>query len=175
MRRPRSGPTALIVVGLLATATVAAGCGGDGARRLQTADVEDEIASTIESDSAITVDQVNCPDDRPARKGDVFVCRAVIEGKAVEFRVTQEDGEGNFRARSTRAILDMKRAESEMGRSLSRQLEASVEVACGRDRVRIQRAGDQFDCLAVDEGGGTAAVKVTVKDIAGNISFEVVE
>jgi hypothetical protein len=160
-------------VALTLTVTTAA-CGGGSSRRLRTDDVADKIASTIEQDGVIRVNRVDCPEDRPAKKGDEFTCTAVIGGVKVPFRVTQQDAGGNFRARSTRAILDMERAQSEMARSLSRQLEATIRVECGEEKVRVERPGGTFLCIARDDSGQPVAVRVTVKDVDGNISFRVV-
>jgi hypothetical protein len=55
---------------------------------------------------------------------------------------------------------------------VSTQMGLKVTSVTCPPESRPLKAGDTFDCTATPEGGGTLTIKITQKDDAGNISWE---
>jgi hypothetical protein len=80
---------------LCAALTVAA-CG----KRIEADSVERQIKTGIEQKTKAEVRSVECPEDRPVKKGDVFSCTVTLNnGFKAPAQVTQVDDEGNLRWR----------------------------------------------------------------------------
>jgi hypothetical protein len=78
----------VIVLGLALSA-----CGED---KLDTGNIEDEIAPQLATEYGTKDADVSCPDDVDAEKGGEFDCDVTAPGGVeTKVRVTQEDDEGN--------------------------------------------------------------------------------
>lgn len=72
-----------------------AGCGEE---TLDTGQIEDEIAPSIEEQTGTRDVSVECPDDIEAEEGGEFDCDVTARGGVeAAVTVTQEDDEGNVR------------------------------------------------------------------------------
>jgi hypothetical protein len=75
-------------------ALAAAGC---GAQNLNTAKLEREIKTGIESQSGVRVSSVKCPSPVKIQQGNVFNCTATTAGgQRATVRVTQRDSKGGI-------------------------------------------------------------------------------
>jgi hypothetical protein len=62
---------------------------------LDDARLEQTIRDGIESQSDLSVTQVNCPDKQPIKEGDVFECTAdTSDGRHLTVTITQTDSSG---------------------------------------------------------------------------------
>jgi hypothetical protein len=88
---------AAVLIALGPTAAIAA-CGSDP-QRLDTLKIERGIAAGVERDSAVEVEEVECPERVEIEKGDTFKClvRGEREGQVSEATVTQVDDKGRVR------------------------------------------------------------------------------
>ena len=86
MRRPRYF---LVIAACLALSA----CGED---KLDTANIEDEIAPRLAEDYGTKDAEVSCPDDVSAEEGGAFNCDVTAPGGVeAKVRVTQQDDDGN--------------------------------------------------------------------------------
>jgi hypothetical protein len=74
-----------------AVALLAVAC----SRSLDTAGLEDQIASLLRDRGGPQVSEVACPDDVKVAAGDTFDCTATGEGTTWTVQVTQVDDRGN--------------------------------------------------------------------------------
>jgi hypothetical protein len=82
-------------MGLAFLAIFLAGCSTDF---VDAAKLEGSIKEGIEASTDFTVIEVDCPQDRPFKLGDVFTCKAKInDGRTLIVQVTNENGGGNLR------------------------------------------------------------------------------
>lgn len=161
-----SRATALFLLLLLVLVTA---CGGS--KRLNTDDVERKIGAAFTEQRKLPVEGVTCPRKRRVKAGDVFTCTLTVAGSKVAFRVRQRGG-GRVSAEATRSIVDLRRAESTIAQTITRQTGSHIRAECGKERVVLKDPGDTFQCIAFDASGEPVAVTVTVKDLVGNISLQ---
>jgi hypothetical protein len=141
---------------------------------LDTDKAERTIREELERTYGTSTEAVDCP-EREAKQGDVFDCTARIEGQPLRVRVTQKDDDGNVRFEATQAVLDLQKASGEIERAIREQTGIPVRVECGPQRLLIRDPGSTFDCQATAvSGGASRRVAVTVKDIDGNVGFELI-
>jgi hypothetical protein len=58
--------------------------------------IEANIREEVPRQANVNLTEVDCPDDRPIRQGDVFECTAITEdGRTLTITVTQNDDQGN--------------------------------------------------------------------------------
>ncbi|MEP7379597.1 MAG: DUF4333 domain-containing protein [Chloroflexota bacterium] len=93
---PRLGRLA---VGAALVALLVAACGTDV---VDAARLEQSIKDGIEASSDFAVINVDCPQDRVFKQGDVFTCTAQIsDGRTLIVKVTNESGGGNLKYQVT--------------------------------------------------------------------------
>ncbi|MEO8626166.1 MAG: DUF4333 domain-containing protein [Candidatus Limnocylindrales bacterium] len=86
-------------VGAALVALLLAACGTDV---VDAARLEQSIKEGIETSSGFTVTNVDCPQDRVFKLGDVFTCTAQIsDGRTLIVTVTNESGGGNLKYQVT--------------------------------------------------------------------------
>ena len=161
------------LIALAALCLLASGCQISTSRQIDEGKAEEVISQSLTERFGTDVESVECP-EREAEKGDVFTCEAMIGGQPLEIEVTQTSDEGDIEAEPAQAVIDVAKAERAMAEDLSKQLATTVTVECGDESVVIRRPGEAFTCEGSDSQGGRAQIKVTVKDVDGNIDFETV-
>lgn len=156
----------LLLVGLAMGATA---CSGGVTRGLATSDVEEQVAAGISDRREVEV-EVDCPDDVEAETGGTFTCTATDEeGHSLDVSVVQEDDEGNVDWDVD--MLNLPLIEEELSTEVTRSVGTAVVVECPRILVASE-VGSTVDCRATDETGGAGVVRVTTKDEAGNVDWE---
>lgn len=86
---------ARLAAGLALVALLVAACGTD---LVDSAKLEQTIKDGIEASTDFTVINVDCPQDRVFKLGDVFTCKAQInDGRTLIVQVTNETGGGNLK------------------------------------------------------------------------------
>jgi hypothetical protein len=93
----RASAAAAVLIAIGSSAGLAA-CGTDP-ERLDTLKIERGIAAGVERDSAVEVEEVECPERVELEKGDTFQClvRGEREGQNSIATVTQVDDKGRVR------------------------------------------------------------------------------
>ena len=91
-------------------------------------------------------------------------------------KVTQKDDKGNiaWEVAKSEGLLDLVALETVIKNGLKEQSETEATVSCG-GKFRAAEAGKTFECTATDPEGAKHQVAVTIKDAAGNVSYEVVQ
>ncbi len=162
-----------------AVAVVAAGaCSTSLTGRLDMTKIERSIreaASTGEFEgAAVTV--VDCPDEREYDAGDEFTCTATIDGQAIDFVVTQIDGNGGVTFELAEGIVPVRLDEYEaVAVAFVRQNESAEATArCGDGAVRFAFIDGPTDIACVADYGGFArgvAVHVDAAGVVDDVQF----
>jgi hypothetical protein len=167
--RRRSAPHVLAALALTVTLT---GC----SRSVDVAALSQSIASGINEQLSLPIAQVNCPTEpRPLKAGDTFDCVATPEaGGKLTVAVTQKDADGNvsWEVAKTEGLLDLDKVEAAVTAGLKAQASVDASVDCGQ-RWKAAKPGEVFQCQAAISDGRKAVVKVTTKDVEGNIDWSV--
>lgn len=158
----------------LAVALLAAAALGGCTQTLSMEGTTKAISEGLNSQLAMPIASVKCPDSREIKAGDVFECTAMpVAGGQLTVQVTQKDGEGNitWEVTKTEGLMDLAKVEASVKDGLAQQANLQAEVACG-ERWRATKAGDAFECQATGSEGQAVTVVVKVTDAAGNVSWE---
>ena len=127
---------------------------------------------------AVSVQNVDCPEARETKAGDVFDCIARVEDVGhLTVAVTQKDVHGNvtWKVTKTAGLLDLAHLEEEIRQGLAAHSEgAEVKVSCGGLYRGIQ-VGKTFECRAEDSTGEKVRIKVLIEDADGNVHWSAVE
>jgi hypothetical protein len=83
-------PVFLAAFGALALATAAC----QQTLLLDDVNLENILTQRLEQ-QGVTVNSIDCPDDRPLQQGDNFTCTADTDAGPLVFNVTQTDNQGN--------------------------------------------------------------------------------
>lgn len=158
-----------VAVLVLASCKYEASCGGssldmDKAREFVAGALEHEVGQKP---------QVTCPASVKIEAGATFSCTASFGDVKTTVTMKQSDDKGNVTIVSNTGILISSKLEAEITSGLKNQLHGDFKANCG-PRVRPSTPGDHFTCDATEVGGSgrNGKIAVTVKDNAGNISWE---
>jgi hypothetical protein len=134
------------------------------------------ISSGINDQLALPIASVTCPTEpRPLQIGDAFECVATPQaGGRLTVSVTQKDGAGNvaWEVSKTEGLLDLDKVEAAVAAGLKAQAAVDATVDCG-SRWKAAKPGEVFECQAAVTDGRKAVVRVTTKDVDGNIDWSV--
>jgi hypothetical protein len=83
-------PMFFVAAGLLALASAAC----QTTLSLDDANLERVLTERLQT-QGVTVNSIDCPDDRPLQQGDSFTCSADTDAGQLTFAVTQTDDKGN--------------------------------------------------------------------------------
>lgn len=145
---------------LAAVALALAGCNGN----VDTAELQRLMKEHFETELAVEVGSVNCPDGIPQKKGSSFECTANIkDGPALKVAVEQTNDRGTFEWQLASPVAGSKR----FVRGLKRQLELRERLAvrsidCGG--VRASEPGVEFDCAVETKDKTTRTVHIVLGD-----------
>jgi hypothetical protein len=157
---------------ILLAALAAAGC----SKSLDMAALNQSISSGINQQLSLPIASVTCPaEERPLQVGDTFDCVATPQaGGKLTVTVTQKDGDGNvaWEVTKTEGLLDLDKVEAAVVAGLKAQAGVEATVDCG-ERWKAATPGETFQCQAAVADGRKATVKVTTKDVEGNIDWSV--
>ena len=145
-------------------------------RSVDVAALSQSISSGITEQLALPIANVTCPaEERPLQAGDKFECVATPQaGGTLTVTVTQKDGDGNvaWEVSKTEGLLDLDKVEAAVAAGLKAQASVDASVDCGQ-RWKAAKPGEVFQCRAAVADGRNATVKVTTKDVEGNIDWSV--
>jgi hypothetical protein len=119
---------------------------------------------------------VLCPAEIPIAQGTTFDCRAPIgDGKTLHFTVTQDAADGSSVSFApTEAVLESSKVGADVtGQVAGQFIGDEILVDCGPDIVRVIAPGGTFECAGIDEFGTQKQIRVTVADISGRFTIEV--
>lgn len=166
------------VVAVLAL-TATAGAGGLAAGGCGTADIQGPSAAALISRSLaqryhIAPPPVHCPSRVPARPGVEFACSATVDGQSLPVDATVTGAEGQFHPQPGAGVISVPSAERTLAGDLSRQLGRPVTVTCPpAPALIVSRPGRHLMCAALS-GGRSRALRVTLTDTQGDISYALV-
>jgi hypothetical protein len=161
----------LLLLAFAGACSFQASCGG---KKLDMDKAKTFVTSALETETG-QKPETTCPSSVKIAKGATFECTARFSPSAeAKVVIEQNDDEGNVTVKAITGILISKRLEAQIAEGVGKEANVHVEVSCG-DRVRAAKAGDTFQCDVKDAAGQTAKVNVSVKDAAGNVSWEVVK
>lgn len=114
---------------------------------------------------------VTCPDDRPVKAEDTFICKATTgDGEVLVIDTTQKDDQGNLTFKLRGLLVDT-RTDLD---SLQAKLPASAVIACPRRVLYLKHVGDTASC-DVHDGDEHARLVIRYEDAeAGRFNMEVV-
>jgi hypothetical protein len=163
MDAPRPARTG--TAGAIAIAIALAGCGKtviDGNK------VQDQIKKEASaSPFNLDVSEVNCPQARPAKKGDVFQCTMTLkDGEKVNFNIEQTDSKGHVLIHLANEIATFVQSTID-ARFAARG--AQVTSTCPRHVPVV--AGANFDCTFAAAGGRHGTVQITITDTSGGFEL----
>jgi hypothetical protein len=72
-----------------------------GAKTIDSADLESDLASQITGQAQVAEDtvEVSCPEDVEVEAGKIFECEATVEGDTTTIEVRLTDDDGGYQAR----------------------------------------------------------------------------
>jgi hypothetical protein len=163
--------------GMLLLSVALVGCGGSltVTNYLDVERFEGRIADGITEQTGTGIQSVECPDEVAMEAGNDFECSVTDEhGKTGAVRVTQgEDGDTRWKLAGGISI-NITRLEETLGDGLAAQLGVAIASVECPDEVVI-KAGNDFECTAIDGQGDTGVVTVTQDDDEGNITWKLEE
>ncbi|MFD3704233.1 DUF4333 domain-containing protein [Nocardia sp. NPDC058658] len=114
------------------------------------------------------VDSVKCPRlaDDP-KKGETFVCTAVLDGNDVRVDVKVEDDEGSVTFTTRDIAFDLAATANSLTTDVAAQVGFPVTVDCGQG-LKIVEVGSVFTCTALDEQGESGTIEVTARNEGGS-------
>ena len=161
-----------LVLGLLATALVAAGCGSD---TVDSGKVESGIEQDLSSPTA-PVTSVSCPDDVEEDEGDTFSCSAKLEGGGkAKVKVTQTNNVNSFTYafEPGTLVLTDDTVEPLLEKDLAANGVPGTTADCP-DTIKV-KAGETVTCTATGSGGRQTDLTFTFTSDDGTIDESSVE
>lgn len=166
--RPKS---TLSVIALVAAIAVTA-CGSDNA---PTGAIEKRIKQDISDKTHLQAGKVTCPGKVKAKQGAQFDCTARVDSEVIPVHVTLTNGKGTrFDFKPTKAVMLTSAIVRGVQDQIKAQAGVEATVDCGGGKVFVRNPGDVIECTA-KTATDTAPVRVTVKDLDGNVTFKVGE
>lgn len=113
-----------------------------------------------------------CPDARPAKRGDAFTCEATTgDGSVLVIDVVQENDLGSVTLRPLGLLVDTAKDLA----PIKAKLPASAAIVCPQRVLHLKRVGDTASCELRD-GDERARLVLRYDDAkAGRFSMEVTE
>jgi Domain of unknown function (DUF4333) len=147
---PRLTP---IVVALVSVVCVSA-CGSSSQRRLNIAQVERAVATSILKERGLHT-TVACPSKVPQEAGHVFTCMAHPGVGAYPVTVTETNGSGyvRYENRAPLIVLNVVTVQRAITTSILKQRRLRSTVTCPSEV--LQQAGVVFTCTATINGKGS--------------------
>lgn len=171
-RRAAAGAAQLLALSLaLAGCSAKVSVGGGGGKELNTENAERLIQQQLGAQYGVPIDGVDCP-ARKAKKGDVFECQAMFDGQSLRLKVTQTNDDGYVEGEPVQAVIDTVKAADAFSSSIRDQTGLAVRVTCTDHKLLVADVGSTFDCGMTAADGSTRRVAVTVKDVEGNVTFQ---
>jgi hypothetical protein len=172
-RKARATAPGVLLSVVLALATIfAAGCSSKAAT-LDRAATERAVGRAVGAQVTPAVRSTACPGDIRQKDGEVSRCTVTLAGTAGRVRVLvrQVDGKGRLTVILQDAVLANAKVAAGLQADLAKTFGRPFTATCGNG-ARVVAPGAVFRCRA-DDGNGARQVKVTVKDPAGTVSFDV--
>jgi hypothetical protein len=134
--------------------------------------IKESIKAGIEKQSGIRVAWVECPDERKAKPGDRFECRAGVEGAAVTVDVVQDEY-ANAQWKQREDLLDLRTIEKTLQEGLRQNVSLDATVTCQGNRV-VAIPGTRFGCAAAPAKGiEPFEIAVLIKDARGQVDWSI--
>ena len=163
---------AVLVLGGLAVAALLL----FGAKTLDTADAERQIAQLTEESAGVAPTDVSCPADIEAETGATFACSASLEDQPISFTVTQTDDDGNVEIDGDNTFVDVATVEASLNEQLGEVTGVEVVSTCDADghRILVDGVGTPIPCTVANAADASDSVEVTATvDESGAVSYEV--
>lgn len=173
MTVPAARRAGLALVGLLLVAGGAA-C-SSGPATLAGDDLAGEVASAASEAIGVEVDAVACDEELPVEVGQTTTCRADLgDAGAMDVEVEVVGADGELAVRPRAAVIDRAEVAEDLKALLKSRFERSFQADCGQAGSEVLPPDATFVCRARD-ADGRRSVRVTVTDVAGTLSFEVLD
>jgi hypothetical protein len=122
-----------------------------------------------------TLEDEPCDDATDLKAGDTFECVATVDGQELHLEATMTDDDGNVSIINKDAVLDMGVMVDYVTSTVLENAGVTLtDVDCGDRTTLVQAPGSSFDCAVTADDGATATVVVTVEDIDGTVSSEII-
>lgn len=147
-----------------------------GAKTLDTAEAERQIAQLTEDSAGVAPTDVSCPADIEAETGATFACSASLEDQPITFTVTQTDDDGNVQIDGDNTFVDVATVEASLDEQLGEATGMPVVSTCdaGGHSVVVDGVGQPIPCLVASAVDASDSVEVTATvDESGAVSYEV--
>jgi hypothetical protein len=148
-----------------------------GAKTLDTADAERQIAQLTEDQSGVAPTDVSCPADIEAESGATFACTASLEDQPISFTVTQTDDDGNVQISGDNSFVDIATVEASLNEQWSEAAGVGIVSTCDADdhSVLVDGVGTPIPCIVANAEDASDSVEVTATvDESGAVSYEIV-
>lgn len=144
---------------------------------LDAASLAREISKSIGSELGA---KVTCQPNVELRAGAKSTCTVTIGSQKLIYNIVQEDDSGNVSFTRTKAILDLRLTQKVIATQLADQIGGSWRVKCapaGSARFYVVKVKGKFDCgvsgRSQEGEKQSGTVRITVKDLEGNITWKV--
>jgi hypothetical protein len=147
-----------------------------GAKTLDTAEAERQIAQLTEDEAGVAPTDVSCPADIEAERGATFACSASLEDQPISFTVTQTDDDGNVEIDGDNTFVYVGTVEESLNQQLGEATGVEVVSTCeaGGHSVLVDGIGQPIPCVVTNAGDASDSIEVTATvDESGAVSYEV--
>ena len=167
-----AGRRGLLAVVAAAVPVVAAACNSTPTRTLDARSAAGRITSELEARYHVTAVNVSCPGGVPARKGQVFVCSATLDGQRVRLDAKVTGSGGTFTIDPNEAILVPATVASQLTERIAAGTRQNPTVQCPGKSVVIIAVHRTLTCTATFAGEAPRNVVVTVVDRQGDFGYQ---
>jgi hypothetical protein len=158
----------LLVAAGLAAAT--AGCSSVRVNKvLDAKETARQISQNLGTTFGLSNPAVFCPGGVQVTAGAKFDCTTTLEAQPLTIHVILNDDQGRFTPTTGEAVLLVSKIATAIKSDPTQS--SSATVTCGDHTVLVKQPGDSFPC-AVTTGTANQTVDITVKDLNGNISYQ---
>ena len=165
-------PSSKLALIAVVAAVVVTACGNDNA---PTSSIEKRIKRDISDKTHISSTKVTCPRNVKAKAGATFDCNAKVDSSVIPVHVTLTNKGGTrFDFQPTKAVMLTSAIVRGVQDQIKAQAGVDATVDCGKAKVFVKDPGEIIECTA-KTASDTAPVRVTVKDLQGNVTFKVGE
>lgn len=165
----RRGLSAVVAAAL---AVVAASCNSIPTRTLDTTSAASRISSELKARYHVASVDVSCPGRVPARKGQVFVCSATLDGQRVRLDATVTDSSGAFTIDPIDAIVVPSAIATQLTQRIAARTGRTATVHCPAAAVVVVPVHRTLTCSATFAGQAPRHVVVTIIDRRGDFGFQ---